>query len=312
MLNFVYCFDKKYTYQGLLSIYSLLINIESKSDIEIHIIHEDVNFLAKKMKKYSVFKNIKISTYNFIKPNIEFPNLKGTHVSLATYYRLFLRDYIQTSSKNIIYVDADMYFLKSPLLEIKKAINDLEKSKFTIAACLHDYSEETIKRLKLKNKKYFNAGFLIIDFQKFSDIYSNIFITKMEQNFDNIMYWDQDVLNLTFDGELLELNNNLNYPVKADESIQNINQEIISLHYMGNIKPWTLIGLEHESSIFYQSLFRKLTDKKYHIQDDGRSVKNLVHNNFLKLDFLNKKYPINYLIKFVKILITKILKLIKK
>ena len=205
-----------------------------------------------------------------------------------------------------------MYFLKSPLLEIKKAINDLEKSKFTIAACLHDYSEETIKRLKLKNKKYFNAGFLIIDFQKFSDIYSNIFITKMEQNFDNIMYWDQDVLNLTFDGELLELNNNLNYPVKADESIQNINQEIISLHYMGNIKPWTLIGLEHESSIFYQSLFRKLTDKKYHIQDDGRSVKNLVHNNFLKLDFLNKKYPINYLIKFVKILITKILKLIKK
>lgn len=287
-------------------------NIKNKSDIEIHIVHEDVNFLAKRMKKYPVFKNIKISTYNFTKPNIKFPNLKGSHVSLATYYRLFLKDYVQTSSKNIIYVDADMYFLKSPLLEIKKAINDLEKSKFTIAACLHDYSEETIKRLKLKNKKYFNAGFLIIDFQKFSDIYSNVFITKMEQNFENIIYWDQDVLNLTFDGDLLELNNNLNYPVKAHEGMQNINPEVISLHYMGNIKPWTLVGLEYESSIFYQSLFRKLTGKKYHIQDDGRSVKNLVDSNFLKLDFLNKKYPINYLIKFVNILITKILKVTKK
>ena len=312
MFSFVYCFDKKYTYQGLLSIYSLLIHIKNKSDVEIHIVHEDVNFLAKRMKKYPVFKNIKISTYNFIKPNIEFPNLEGSHVSLATYYRLFLKDYIQTNSKNIIYVDADMYFLKSPLLEIKKLINDLEKSKFTIAACPHDYSEETMKRLKLKNKKYFNAGFLIIDFEKFSDIYSNVFITKMEKNFENIIYWDQDVLNLSFDGDFLELNNNLNYPVKVHENIQNINPAVISLHYMGNIKPWTLVGLEYEFSIFYQSLFRKLTNKKYHIQDDGRSVKNLIGNNFLKLDFLNKKYPINYLIKFIKILITKILKVTKK
>jgi len=309
MYNFVYCFDKKYTYQGLLSIFSLLEQIKNREEIAIHIIHEDKIFLEKKLKKLSVFNNLKITIYKFNIPNIKFPNLDGTHVSLATYYRLFLNDYINSNIENIIYVDADMYFLKSPLSDINKAINDLESSEFCLAAYPHEYSEETNKRLKLKNKKYFNAGFLIINFKKFINTYSNIFVTKMQENYENIIYWDQDVLNIAFDGNFLELDQNLNYHIKPNESVERVNSEVVCLHYMGNIKPWTLNGLDYEFSKYYQSLYSKLTNKKYHIQFEDRSIKSKVSDTFYKLDFLNRKYPINYLFQLIKILIIKVLKI---
>ena len=121
-----------------------------------------------------------------------------------------------------------MYFLKSPLSDINKAINDLEFSKLCLAAYPHEYSEETNKRLKLKNKKYFNAGFLIIDFKKFINTYSDIFVTKMLENYENIIYWDQDVLNIAFDGNFLELDQNLNYHIKPKRVLKELIQKLFA------------------------------------------------------------------------------------
>ena len=62
--------------------------------------------------------------------------------------------------------------------------------------------------LALTGEKYFNAGLIIVDYkewlknntgEKLIDLMSTI----------NIKYWDQDVMNIYFDGKYAELENEL-------------------------------------------------------------------------------------------------------
>ena len=41
--------------------------------------------------------------------------------------------------------------------------------------------------------------------------------------------------------------------------------EIVFLHFAGKFKPWSVRGLFHPAAEFYQSNYRKLTSKKFHI-----------------------------------------------
>ena len=68
-------------------------------------------------------------------------------------------------------------------------------------------NEEYIENLSLKQDKYFNAGVMVIDYKKWLAISNNnLFIQNMHLLRDKIIWWDQDVLNHTFDGDYFELN----------------------------------------------------------------------------------------------------------
>ena len=63
----------------------------------------------------------------------------------------------------------------------------------------------------LAHNKVFNS----INYKKWKkDNLTSKLTTKMNILSDSIVFWDQDVLNSHFDGEYLELNNNLNYNLK--------------------------------------------------------------------------------------------------
>ena len=44
----------------------------------------------------------------------------------------------------------------------------------------------------------------------------------MLENYENIIYWDQDVLNIAFDGNFLELDQNLNYQCKLKRVLKEL------------------------------------------------------------------------------------------
>ena len=71
-------------------------------------------------------KNLKKIIIHKFKYKInDFPNLGYGHVSEATYYRLFLSEFIDEEVEYLIYLDADVLCLKNPIQEIEKSIEDL-------------------------------------------------------------------------------------------------------------------------------------------------------------------------------------------
>ena len=75
MLNYLFCLDKNYNKQLLISLNSL--NSYSKSKFNVHIIHKDPTSLDRLISRSNIkFDKIaKFKTYQFDDLNFNFPNL---------------------------------------------------------------------------------------------------------------------------------------------------------------------------------------------------------------------------------------------
>ena len=309
MLNFVYCFDENYNLQALTSINSLLIKTSKK--INLYIIHENPETFSADLISMEKVENFQI--FQIFIDDVEFPNLSGTHVSKATYYRFYLSKFLPKDLEYIVYIDADILCLNDPIKLIEKHISDLEKSnKHLVARTEVLKSEKNLTvnpflNLDLKNQKYFNAGLMIIDFKYWvnQNIEEKLF-EIMNTYYQDIVFWDQDVLNKYFDGDYIELNDLCNYEFgvfdsdRYDENF--IIQNVIFLHYTGKGKPWDTNFVYFDSSDIYQRYFRMLNLGKYllsHSSSIRGSKKNYIYK-ILKFEFLKLKHPFSYLLLSVK------------
>ena len=312
-INFLYCFDQNYNKQAFVSIMSIIKNLDV--EFSLHIIHnEPSTFLSQKKIIEKDEKVKQINIYKFKNPNLEFPNLKNAHVSVATYYRMFIEDYIPKEIDTLIYIDPDIICLNNPKKSINTVLKDLVKSEYLIAARetgTRKNENSLFQRLVLESDSYFNAGLMFIDYKKWINIKEKL-IHKMEKNFEKIIFWDQDVLNLYFDGKFLKIENILNFNVtKNFNEINYINttlSKVIFLHYSGKVKPWTLMGIELYYSKFYHDIFRKYNSEKYHIEISGNKFNFIFASlkTILSLKFLKLKYPMSY----AKIIIKKIVQVL--
>tara|TARA_B100000427_G_scaffold328602_1_gene342130 strand:+ start:3835 stop:4764 length:930 start_codon:yes stop_codon:yes gene_type:complete len=270
-MNFLYCFDENYNIQAYLSIYSLLENVDNK--INIYIIHKDPRSFRKYKKKILNHPNAGvIETHKFMK-NINFPKLEEAHVSEATYYRLFITDYLTPDIDHLIYLDADTVVINNVSKDLEDIVTRTMDSSHTISAKTEEELTENTKRLKMINEKYFNAGVMIIDYVKWNkQNLSTKLINKMKEIESEIVFWDQDVLNSFFDGSYQELDNIFNFKIDVDDKKQSIvkKEEAKIVHYVGKSKPWTVRGSVKENSKFYQSLYRQLFYLSFHIQNNWK------------------------------------------
>ena len=93
MYNFVYCLDENFNIQSAVSIYSLLENVDEK--INLYVLHSEPNTFekySKKLSKHSKCESIKLIE---VVTDISFPNIDNTHVSIATYFRIFIFKYLK-------------------------------------------------------------------------------------------------------------------------------------------------------------------------------------------------------------------------
>ena len=262
-MRFVYCVDKNFNKQLLTSISSLLRNIDEK--VNISILHDDPkSFLdhQKKLEKFPFCNQIEIIEVNT--NGIIFPNLFNSHVSKATYFRIFIPKYI-TQKEYLIYLDADTVVLKNPLNIIKNEIKKLSENRNLISACLETDKESTLdifERLSLKGNFYFNAGVILIDNKRLQekDVTSELLLTMSKLN-EKIKYWDQDILNKYFDTKFLILDERLN--VRIDDKSPRLNpvSDAHIIHYAGSSKPWTLEGLLNTDSHYFQNNYLLANNK---------------------------------------------------
>jgi len=273
----------------------------------IHVIHKTENTSDNfpiKIRKHEKLEELIV--YKFDRKHTLFPNIENSHVSEATYYRIFFDEYIENISDidTLVYIDCDMVCISNPFENIIKNSQKLLLSEFTIGAKTEDLSqneeENIFSNLNLLSGKYLNAGFLIIDVKKWLNRKTSSELTSTINNLkDKITYWDQDVFNSYFDGEYLELPKSLNTNTEL-ESSKSVDNNSMVLHYYGKTKPWNTKGILNSKSKYYQENYRLLNLGTYHIthKKRGLSVKQLFYG-FLTFKIFSIYKPLIFLREFV-------------
>ena len=263
MTNFLYCFDSNYNVQATVSISTLLEKYDS--EVNLYILHDNPILFEKYTAKLKKYKNLnKIEIFKFEDTNYDFPNLNNSHVSYATYFRMFISNYLPKDLDFLIYLDADILCLSNPRSVIEEEINKLKSSDNVLTGLNEEISTSHKQRLGLKNNRYFNAGLIIINYEKWSKPETvNNLLDIMKSNYGNIEFWDQDILNIYFDGKFSDLPINLNY-ISPDG--KNVYEEQINfLHYAGSNKPWYFENTFNQISDYYNKEYKKVFRNKYHV-----------------------------------------------
>ena len=267
VLDVIYCLDENYNFQMFSSANSFLQHY--KYPIRIHILHNNPDTINEISSLLNNFENlISVSKYKFVKnKNFIFPAIENYHVTEATYYRLFLHEYLPKNISKLLYLDPDVITIKEVTKEIQKQFNELKNSKYSIAGVNYAISDNTSNQemldlLSMESKKYFNAGVLLIDYKKWQshEIGEGLIShsKKIVSSNVELKQHDQDVLNSYFDGKFLDLENIYNYPLlerfyKKDKI--KIENTAFFIHYMGKEKPWLLNGIFSEMANYYQSSY---------------------------------------------------------
>ena len=263
MTNFLYCFDSNYNVQATVSISTLLEKYDS--EVNLYILHDNPILFKKYTAKLKKYKNLnKIEIFKFEDTNYDFPNLNNSHVTYATYFRMFISNYLPKDLDFLIYLDADILCLSNPRSVIEEEINKLKSSDNVLTGLNEEISTSHKQRLGLKNNRYFNAGLIIINYEKWSKPETvNNLLDIMKSNYGNIEFWDQDILNIYFDGKFSDLPINLNY-ISPDG--KNVYEEQINfLHYAGSNKPWYFENTFNQISDYYNKEYKKVFRNKYHV-----------------------------------------------
>jgi lipopolysaccharide biosynthesis glycosyltransferase len=310
VLNILYCFDSNYNNQAFVSLYSLLQNINQK--VNIYVIHKensDSSFFPEKILKHQFLNLIEVSKFN--KEDIDFYNLEDAHVTEATFYRLFMLNYIPNDLDFITYLDADIMCLSNPVELISKELKNLTDGDFEAGFAVESYKKsstnDSFSRLNLNGEAYFNAGVMVFDVRKAksNQFTKNIgkIITSLKEN---AVYWDQDVLNKYYDDNYLQISEKMNYKINFIDTdyskfLNDKREQIVFVHYSGKFKPWSIRGIAHSSAFIFQDSYRKLFGRKYYISS---SRKIIALKDMLKIIFSFKfqhiKYPISFIYYSVK------------
>ena len=228
--------DNNYAPYLATAITSILSN--TNSFIDFYILDSGINEENKEK-----IKNLKTKFKNF---NIEFLKIDSKkyfknckaygHLNLSTYNRLLITK-LKPELNKVIYLDSDIVVLD----DIKK-LYDIELEDYSLAAAWDKsrilYNTDTKIPLELSDDyKYFNAGVLLIDVQKWikNDIVNKLFQIQKKYE-DKILHADETLLNKYFDNNYKIFDISFNY---TDYDILNSpDKKIIIRHFASMIKPW--------------------------------------------------------------------------
>ena len=181
--------------------------------------------------------------------------LASSHISIATYYRLFVTTLLPDDIEKIIYLDCDMIIRGSlePLWNV-----DLSRKPLAAVYQHQGWSDSnnSWERLSIPREcGYFNAGCLVMNLQYLRIIhFQKLAIDYINSHFEKIISHDQDVLNALFYDKVEVLDCKWNYlsqflkkdfeklefPAKCNYYLEKASEsfEPIVIHFVSKPKPW--------------------------------------------------------------------------
>lgn len=217
--------------------------LENNKDMgfNIHIFYEelptlDIEYLKKTADKYEqVIYFHKFKNFKDMFKNVKY----DSKVWQATYFRLVAVDDMPEFVKSLLWLDSDICCCGS-----LKEIFEIDMKEYPIAAVNHAEQKElvsrSIERLKLKSKKYFNAGIIYFNLEQWNKM------KLSEKTFAMIEYpkkeweiYDQDMFNSLIDGNYYELDYIYNFQrLGGCSKYKSIPDNLKIFHYVGMEKPW--------------------------------------------------------------------------
>jgi lipopolysaccharide biosynthesis glycosyltransferase len=311
-LNLIYAIDENYNTQAVVSIKSFLEN--SNSTINVYILHKDADsFSPYKQILDNESDRLTVDILQFNNDGLKFPRVSGTHISEATYYRLYLDKYLPRNLENVIYVDADVLCTNRIDAEISNIFLEMNQNNLILGAKTDEIRDDFNNDINwdgilMKGNNYFNAGVLFINYKKWleNDHFSKLRKRQIEIE-DDLYFWDQDILNSYFDGKYFEIGEKFNFRVGLDSKVQKYEttkRNSLFIHYQGSWKPWSVRGCYHENSRFYQDYYKNLGFGDYHLVHTWR-INSIFHfiAGILKFKIFKLNYPIKFIISVSKSLL---------
>ena len=213
------------------------------------------------IKEYNIefekINNLQIYKHNSNK--YLFPNLENNHISEATYYRFFIEDYIKEDVESLIYLDCDILCLTNPDKILNETISNLLNSNYTIGASVEymntENTSELFERLNLSSNLYFNAGVMLINYKLWvKNNIKNQLLNAMEEIYEKVNFWDQDILNYVFDGKFLIMSNKLN---QTTQLVRNIAKYDLRSTIFLHLQVATSLGVLKEPQLISPITFTK-------------------------------------------------------
>ncbi len=193
VINVCFSSDNNYARYLALSLATILDSKEDDDNLHFYILDGGLSEDSK--RKILNLKKIADFDIDFISVDEEkfndCPLEQGARLTRAAYYRLLIPDLVPDVDK-ILYMDCD--------IQVKSSLKELFSSdiKDYYLAAVEDIDEvKNSNRLNLK--KYFNSGVLLLNLAKFREInFTSKIFDWIALHKDQIVFHDQDVLNLYF------------------------------------------------------------------------------------------------------------------
>lgn len=287
-INVVYATNEKYAPHASVSIASLILNSDCTKEYSIMVLHTDL-----KEQTIAQIQSMSVSNVNVVCLNVK-SYVDGWKDSLYShsyysdemYYRMLIPEIFQYEGV-VLYLDCDTVVRK----DISDYVNfDLGDSYVAgVLNIMHPRMKDYVLNLQLNPEEYINSGVLIFNC-KFCRPFVKSFFTQIN-NYRNLKYPDQDLLNIVSKGKIHYLDGTWNYlwhierlfnsadcsfhpseddMIKFNKSKQNI----IVMHFSGDKKPWIFNGIPSSElywsyaklSPFYDTIYTnfKNTNEKLH------------------------------------------------
>lgn len=255
------CDDNYIQHLGVM-LCSLLENTLYKEKINIWIIDANISQQKKDIlslfmqEKYQIKINyLSIDTSIYQKFNVSY------HFTHSIYYRISIPNIISANIKKVIYLDSDIV-LKQDIYDLW--LIDL-KNNFLGAIESLNINKQHLKGIIQDDLDYFNSGVLLIDITKWRE--HNIteqVISFINNNQENIIWWDQDSLNAILYKKWLSLplkwnlqSNFFDISIKKCKRGKELKEAITNpaiIHYTGLHKPWDYVDNHPYRQEYYKYL----------------------------------------------------------
>ena len=202
------------------------------------------------------------------------PIAKG--FSPIVYARLFLGHYVPETAEKFLFIDCDTY-VRAPI----ERLMGIELAGKALAAApepgrpllLRGPDMQPNGKPFASHDGYFNAGVLVIDRKKFvaADLPGQL-MSHVETGLIEVLYQDQDILNLAFRGDWLELEPRWNL-TKPHPALRSLDPYIV--HYTTGMKPWKSLAYVAFGSS-YRHVMTRAIFQRYRRERWQRRFKRLI------------------------------------
>lgn len=292
-LHIAFSSDNNYVAHLGVAIISLLENNRGLNRIHIHVLENNISFENKEKLREIISSKASIYFYELsglLEKLDKQYNIPKT-ISISSYARLFLSEILDKKISKIIYADCDAMFMNS--LEI---LWSLEIEKKSIAGVSDHVGVDNKIKIGLEiNSPYINAGFLLINLEKWRETRAlEKILYFIESKNGNVTHHDQGVINACFKDDILILEPRYNvmtsffdfkdvnairyyYGVENYYSQHEINEakkNPVFVHFTPSFsrRPW-VEGSRHPLKNTYYNYLLKTPFKNNELQKDERPIK---------------------------------------